>query len=227
MEMQASRPLAASQSQAWEALNDPEVLKLCIPGCEKIEPTGENQYSVAMALKIGPVSAKFAGKITLSDIVPPESYTIAFDGSGGVAGFGKGSAQVRLAPLPPEGGQEHCELHYTVHATVGGKIAQLGQRLIDGAAKGMAEDFFKRFDNEMQRRHPPAAGESDADPPDTVPTEIPTQPGEDAGPPSGFVPSQRAGLQPAGGPESQGGGIPVWVWVAGAVALVALAWWLN
>ena len=156
MEMQASRPLAASQSQAWEALNDPEVLKLCIPGCEKIEPTGENQYSVAMALKIGPVSAKFAGKITLSDIVPPESYTIAFDGSGGVAGFGKGNAQVRLEALPPEGGEERCTLHYTVHATVGGKIAQLGQRLIDGAAKGMAEDFFKRFDNEMQRRFPAA-----------------------------------------------------------------------
>lgn len=227
MEMQASRPLAASQSQAWEALNDPEVLKLCIPGCEKIEPTGENQYSVAMALKIGPVSAKFAGKITLSDIVPPESYTIAFDGSGGVAGFGKGNAQVRLAPLPPEGGQEHCELHYTVHATVGGKIAQLGQRLIDGAAKGMAEDFFKRFDNEMQRRHPPAQGESDADPPDTVPAEIPTQPGEDAGPPSGFVPSQRAGLQAANGADAPSGGVPVWVWVAGAAALVALAWWLN
>jgi carbon monoxide dehydrogenase subunit G len=234
MEMQASRTLSVSQSQAWAALNDPEVLKLCIPGCEKVEPTGESQYSVAMALKIGPVSAKFAGKITLSDIVAPESYTIAFDGSGGVAGFGKGSAQVRLEPLAPEGSQERCELHYSVHATVGGKIAQLGQRLIDGAAKGMAEDFFKRFDNEMQRRHPPAVSESAAGPdteptapPDTVPTEIPTQPGEDAGPASGFVPSQRARLQPAGGPAPQGGGVPVWVWVAGAVALVALAWWLN
>lgn len=235
MEMQASRPLAASQSQAWDALNDPGVLKLCIPGCEKIEPTGENQYSVAMALKIGPVSAKFAGKITLSDIVPPESYTIAFDGSGGVAGFGKGNAQVRLVPLPAENGQEHCELHYTVHATVGGKIAQLGQRLIDGAAKGMAEDFFKRFDNEMQRRHPSAQAESDADPPDTepaappdtLPAEIPTQPGEDAGPASGFVPSQRAGLQAASGSGASRGGITVWVWVAGAAALVALAWWLN
>ena len=90
MEMQASRTLAVSQQQAWEALNDPEVLKLCIPGCDKVEPTGDNQYAVAMALKIGPVSAKFAGKITLSDIVPPESYHIAFDGSGGVAGFGQG-----------------------------------------------------------------------------------------------------------------------------------------
>ena len=90
MEMQASRTLAVSQQQAWEALNDPEVLKLCIPGCDKFAPAGNNQYAVAMAVKIGPVSAKFAGKITLADIVPPESYTIAFDGSGGVAGFGKG-----------------------------------------------------------------------------------------------------------------------------------------
>jgi carbon monoxide dehydrogenase subunit G len=234
MEMQASRTLAASQSQAWAALNDPEVLKLCIPGCEKIEPTGENQYSVAMALKIGPVSAKFAGKITLSDIVPPESYTIAFDGSGGVAGFGKGSAQVRLAALPPEGAQERCELHYTVHATVGGKIAQLGQRLIDGAAKGMAEDFFKRFDAEMQRRHPPAPAPEQGAPdtvpmeaPDTVPSAIPTQPGEDAGPPSGFVASQRAGLH-AGLPNAgSGGGVPGWVWVTGALAVMALAWWLG
>lgn len=230
MEMQASRTLAASQSQAWAALNDPEVLKLCIPGCEKIEPTGENQYSVAMALKIGPVSAKFAGKITLSDIVPPESYTIAFDGSGGVAGFGKGNAQVRLEPLPPgDAGQDRCELHYTVHATVGGKIAQLGQRLIDGAAKGMAEDFFKRFDNEIQRRHPPAETDGATNGPDTVPAERPTQPGEGAQQASSFSTSGMAGLQAAagGGGATAGGGIPVWVWVVGAVALVVLAWWVN
>ncbi|MCW5320782.1 carbon monoxide dehydrogenase [Verminephrobacter aporrectodeae subsp. tuberculatae] len=157
MEMQASRPLAVSQQQAWDALNDPEVLKLCIGGCEKIDPTGMNQYAVAMALRIGPVSAKFTGKITLSDIVAPESYRLAFDGSGGVAGFAKGHAQVRLAPLPGDAsGSPGCELHYSVHASVGGKIAQLGQRLIDGAAKSMAEDFFKRFDEEMQRRHPRA-----------------------------------------------------------------------
>ncbi|MCO5355340.1 CoxG family protein [Acidovorax kalamii] len=208
MEMQASRTLAVSQQQAWEALNDPEVLKLCIPGCDKVEPTGDNQYAVAMALKIGPVSAKFAGKITLSDIVPPESYNIAFDGSGGVAGFGKGSAQVKLVPLAVDGvGQASCELHYTVHATVGGKIAQLGQRLIDGAAKTMAEDFFKRFDDEMQRRFPraevPQAGASDA-----VQAEVTTPPG-------------------GGGGALQGGGIPAWAWGVGAGALVLLAWWFN
>lgn len=208
MEMQASRTLAVSQQQAWEALNDPEVLKLCIPGCDKVEPTGDNQYAVAMALKIGPVSAKFAGKITLSDIVPPESYNIAFDGSGGVAGFGKGNAQVKLVPVPIDGvGQASCELHYTVHATVGGKIAQLGQRLIDGAAKTMAEDFFKRFDNEMQRRFPradlPQAGASDA-----VQAEAIAPPAGESG-------------------ALQGGGIPAWAWGVGAGALVLLAWWFN
>ena len=158
MDMQGSRPLAVTQQQAWDALNDPEVLKLCIAGCDKVEATGENQYAIGMALKIGPVSAKFTGKITLSDVVPPESYTLSFDGQGGVAGFGKGNAQVKLTPLTSGGpdGAPACELAYTVHATVGGKVAQLGQRLIDGAAKSMADDFFKRFDQEMQRRFPSA-----------------------------------------------------------------------
>ena len=216
MEMQASRTLAVSQQQAWDALNDPEVLKLCIPGCDKVEASGENQYAVAMALKIGPVSAKFAGKITLADIVPPESYTIAFDGSGGVAGFGKGQAQVKLVPLPADAaGQPSCELHYTVHATVGGKIAQLGQRLIDGAAKTMAEDFFKRFDNEMQRRYPRDAADTqiqDTLLQDTVMLEAPTQP--DA-------------LQalPAAAAANTPSVFPPWVWVAiGAGGMAALFW---
>jgi carbon monoxide dehydrogenase subunit G len=208
MEMQASRTLAVSQQQAWEALNDPEVLKLCIPGCDKVEPTAENQYSVAMALKIGPVSAKFAGKITLSDIVPPESYNIAFEGSGGVAGFGKGNAQVKLVPLPADAaGQASCELHYTVHASVGGKIAQLGQRLIDGAAKSMAEDFFKRFDDEMQRRFPRAEA-----------------PSADAAASADAV-TQPSTVQEGG--ATQGGGIPAWMWGVGVAALVLLAWWFN
>ena len=94
MDMQSSRQLSVTQQQAWDALNDPEVLKLCIPGCDRVEATGENQYSIGMALKIGPVSAKFSGKIVLSDIAPPQSYTITFDGQGGAAGFGKGSANV-------------------------------------------------------------------------------------------------------------------------------------
>jgi uncharacterized protein len=152
MDMQGKRTLAVTQQQAWDALNDAEVLKLCIPGCDKVEVTGPNQFTVGMAVKVGPVSSRFTGKIALSDLNPPHSYTIAFDGQGGVAGFGRGNAQVKLTP-----NATGCELGYTVNAQVGGKIAQVGQRLIDGVARAMAEDFFKRFDQEMQRRYPSAA----------------------------------------------------------------------
>ena len=152
MEMQGSRPLAVTQQQAWEALNDPEILKACIPGCEKFEPTEPNTYAVTTAIKIGPVAARFSGRVTLTDIVPPSSYRIGFDAQGGVAGFGKGEAAVKLTPT-----DSGCELGYTVNSTVGGKIAQLGQRLIDGAAKSLAEDFFRRFDEALQQRYPGAA----------------------------------------------------------------------
>ena len=168
MEMLGNRRLGVTQQQAWDALNDPETLKKCIPGCDKFELTGDNQYSVALAVKIGPVSAKFSGKVALSDIVAPDGYKLSFEGQGGVAGFAKGSSSVTLRPLggaaeaaPAPAG---CELDYTVQAQVGGKIAQLGQRLIDGAAKSTADDFFKRFEAEMQSRYgpPPAAAAEEA-----------------------------------------------------------------
>lgn len=186
MDMQGSRQLAITQQQAWDALNDPAVLKTCIPGCDKVDASGENQYTIGMALKIGPVSAKFSGKITLGDINPPASYKLTFEGQGGPAGFGKGSAEVKLTPN--EGG---CELSYTVHASVGGKIAQLGQRLIDGAAKSMAEDFFRRFDEEMQRQHPES-----------------------------YAAKMVAGdVQAEAEPGPKTSGIPVWVWIVGAAVL--------
>lgn len=165
MEMLGNRRLGVTQQQAWEALNDPETLKKCIPGCDKFELTGENTYSVALALKIGPVSAKFSGKVMLSDIVAPDGYKLTFEGQGGVAGFAKGSSSVSLKPLADAAPADAeaattpgagCELDYTVQAQVGGKIAQLGQRLIDGAAKSTADDFFKRFDAEMQSRYGPS-----------------------------------------------------------------------
>ncbi|MDM0045488.1 carbon monoxide dehydrogenase subunit G [Variovorax dokdonensis] len=159
MDMQGTRQLAITQQLAWDALNDPEVLKKCLAGCDRFEPTGDDTYNVGMAVKVGPVSAKFSGKVTISEMTPPSGYRLAFEGQGGVAGFGKGSSAVTLTP-----NDAGCELGYTVSAQVGGKIAQLGQRLIDGAAKSMADDFFKRFDNEMQLRHapPPADAEADA-----------------------------------------------------------------
>ncbi|MGH8116326.1 MAG: CoxG family protein [Rhodanobacteraceae bacterium] len=152
MDMQGSRRLTVTQQQAWDALNDPAVLKACIPGCESIEPSGDNAYAIVNAIRVGPVAAKFKGSIQLTDIVAPDRYTLNFDGKGGAAGFGKGSARVALTPQG-----EGCELTYAASATVGGRIAQVGQRLIDGVAKSMAESFFKRFDEEMQRLHPSTA----------------------------------------------------------------------
>jgi len=188
MEMLGNRRLAITQQQAWEALNDPETLKKCIPGCDKFELTGENTYSVGLAVKIGPVSAKFSGKVMLSDIVAPDGYKLTFEGQGGVAGFAKGSSSVSLKPVavadsaptaegapaaeaaPVAPTPAGCELDYTVQAQVGGKIAQLGQRLIDGAAKSTADDFFKRFEAEMQSRYgPPPA------PPAEAATEAPAE----------------------------------------------------
>ena len=167
MEMLGNRRLGVTQQQAWEALNDPETLKKCIPGCDKFELTGDDAYAVGLAVKIGPVSAKFNGKVALSDIVAPDGYKLSFEGQGGVAGFAKGSSSVTLRPLDgaaeaAPGAPAGCELDYTVQAQVGGKIAQLGQRLIDGAAKSTADDFFKRFEAEMQSRYgpPPAAAEA-------------------------------------------------------------------
>ncbi|MFP8834075.1 CoxG family protein [Hydrogenophaga sp. XSHU_21] len=152
MDMQGSRTLPVTQQQAWDALNDADVLKSCVPGCDRFEPLGDDAYAVGAGIKVGPVSAKFSGRVQLSDIVAPERYRLTFEAQGGVAGFGKGESSVRLMPAGP-----HCELHYTVSSTVGGKIAQLGQRLIDGAAKSMADDFFRRFEEELRRRHPEAA----------------------------------------------------------------------
>ena len=141
MEMSGEQLIPASQQDTWRALNDPAVLKACVPGCESIDPAGDNQYQVLMVARVGPVSAKFKGKLTLSDIKPPHSYAIAFEGQGGPAGFAKGGAQVRLAATDPH----TTKLSYDVKASVGGKLAQIGSRLVDAAAKKVADDFFNNF----------------------------------------------------------------------------------
>ena len=129
-----------TQEATWRALNDTAVLKGCVPGCESLEPDGENRYQVAMVSKIGPVSARFKGVMTLEDVNEPHSYRIVFEGQGGVAGFAKGQATVTLTP---EG--DSTRLSYAAKAMVGGKLAQLGARLIDGVARKLAADFFKCF----------------------------------------------------------------------------------
>jgi len=140
MEMTGEYRIPAPRESVWQALNDPEVLKRCIPGCEELEKTSDTSFAAKVKAKVGPVSAKFQGAVTLSDINPPESYTISGEGKGGPAGFAKGGAKVRLA----EDGAA-TRLFYDVEAQVGGKLAQIGSRLIDGTAKKMADDFFGRF----------------------------------------------------------------------------------
>ena len=148
MEMSGEQLVPAPQKAVWNALNDPEMLKACVPGCEAIEPAGENTYQVLMVARVGPVSAKFKGKLTLSDIQPPRSYSISFEGQGGAAGFAKGGAQVRLSPEA-----DKTKLSYDVKASVGGKLAQIGSRLVDAAAKKIADDFFRNFNEKVGARH--------------------------------------------------------------------------
>jgi carbon monoxide dehydrogenase subunit G len=147
MEMTGEQLIPAPQQAVWDALNDPQMLKACVPGCESIEPAGENVYQVLMVARVGPVSAKFKGKLTLSDIRPPQSYSLAFEGQGGAAGFAKGGAQVRLSP---QGDQ--TKLSYDVKASVGGKLAQIGSRLVDAAAKKIADEFFRNFNEKVSAR---------------------------------------------------------------------------
>lgn len=149
MQLTGQETLPVSQAQAWEALNDTEMLKAAIAGCEALTPIAEQEYEVLMAVAIGPVKAKFKGRLKLSDLQPPSSYQLAFEGQGGAAGHGKGQAQVRLEAQGPAS----TLLHYTVVATVGGKIAQIGSRLVDMAAQKMAADFFAAFNAALRQRY--------------------------------------------------------------------------
>jgi uncharacterized protein len=151
MDMTGERRIAAPRQTVWQALNDPAVLKASIPGCETLEKLSDTDMKATAAVKIGPISARFSGAVQLSELDPPNSYTIGGEGQGGVAGFAKGGAKVRL-----EDAGSDTLLRYEVHAQVGGKIAQLGARLIDATAKQMADAFFDRFSREVAP--PPASG---------------------------------------------------------------------
>jgi carbon monoxide dehydrogenase subunit G len=198
MEMTGQRTLPVPPQQAWDALNDPAALQACIAGCESITLVAPDQYDLVMSARIGPVAARFRGKLTRSDAIEPVSYRIAFDGQGGAAGFGKGTADVRLSPVA--GG---TLLDYSVHASVGGKIAQIGSRLIDGAARKIADDFFAAFE-----------------------TRITTQAAADAAA-SGEAPGAAASVAPpapvAPAPAPSGAGRGRWI-VAALIVAAILAW---
>lgn len=141
MELTESYTLPVPQQRAWEALNDTGILQMSIPGCDSIEADGDNEYKVSMSASVGPVKARFKGRMQLTDIDAPHTYTIVFEGQGGAAGFGKGTARVTLEAA----GDAATKLSYEAHAQVGGKLAQIGSRLVDGAARKIAGEFFKRF----------------------------------------------------------------------------------
>ncbi|MES2634796.1 MAG: carbon monoxide dehydrogenase subunit G [Pseudomonadota bacterium] len=172
MELQGERLIPANIDRTWEALNDPETLKACIPGCESVTRTGDNSFESVVAVKIGPVSARFKGKLQMTNVEPPRAYTINFDGQGGAAGFGKGSADVSLAP---DG--DGTRLKFAAKAQVGGKMAQIGSRLVDATAQKLTEQFFTAFEEHLRPAVVEgAAGESTAPivPPAPAPAGIKT-----------------------------------------------------
>ena len=192
MEMKGEFRIAASREKVWDALNDPEILKQCIAGCEELDKTSDTEFTARVHTRVGPVSAKFTGKVELSEIDPPNGYRISGEGQGGVAGFAKGGAAVRLAE---DGGE--TVLTYEANATVGGKLAQIGSRLIDATARKMADEFFGKFAAAVGEPAE-AADAAEADTPAAV-----------------TVPA-------AGAPAASSGGLSPAVWVGGLVALAVV-----
>ena len=157
MELTGDKLIPASIDKTWAALNDPEVLKACVAGCETLERTGDDAFTAVVAMKVGPVSARFKGNLKMTNIAPPNGYTINFDGQGGVAGFARGTARITLAS---EG--SGTRLTYTADTKIGGKLAQMGTRLVEGAARSMANDFFGRFSGLLGDAGAPAPSIPDA-----------------------------------------------------------------
>lgn len=227
MEMTGERRIPAPRQRVWDALNDPEVLKASITGCESLEQTDDGGFAATVTAKVGPVKAKFKGQVTLSDLNPPESYTISGEGKGGAAGFAKGGADVHLA----EDGDETV-LTYKVNATVGGKLAQIGSRLIDGVAAKMADDFFGKFSDLVAAAPAVEATPAEAPAPEAPPPAEPTPPPADAAPPAPEAPAPEAPR-----PEAEAApqppreelpqvqpyrGVPTWAWAAALVVVIVL-----
>ncbi|GLI23080.1 hypothetical protein GGQ86_002836 [Xanthobacter flavus] len=213
MDMSGEQRIPAPREVVWRALNDPEILKLCIPGCQELVKSSDTQMSAKVVLKVGPVSARFEGTVTLSDLDPPNSYRISGEGQGGMAGFAKGEAMVRL-----EVDGEGTILRYEVEAQVGGKLAQLGARLIDATAKQMSGAFFKRFAQEIVARGDGRQGDAPA-------SSAMSRMVSSATPPA--TPSQGAFSAAPPGPQASSGGMRLASLCVVAASLVASAYFLS
>jgi carbon monoxide dehydrogenase subunit G len=230
MEIKGEYRIPAPRQKVWEALNDPETLKKTIPGCDELVKLSDTEMNGKVTAKVGPVSAKFAGKVTLSDIKPPESYTIMGEGQGGVAGFAKGGAKVSLA----EDGNETV-LTYVADAQVGGKLAQIGSRLIQSTATVMANQFFSRFAEVVTQSNAAAPAAAPSAPPSLIPTSsaasgpapLPPEPVVEAqiaagAAPVGAPPPRPAPTSANTAPPASRGGMSSAVWIGGLVVLVAI-----
>lgn len=220
MEMNGEQLIAVPLQQVWESLNDPEMLRTCIPGCESIEKISDTEFRMKMTAAVGPVKAKFTGKLMLEDLNPPHSYRIQFEGSGGAAGFGKGSAEVVLAPQGSA-----TKLSYTVAAHVGGKLAQVGSRLVDSVARKMADEFFQRFKEKIGASsvEPATALEPPASGPVPQTAAAPTHP-------AAAAPADISGTESASKsqtPPVRPGSSRLWLIVASIGVLLALAYFLT
>jgi carbon monoxide dehydrogenase subunit G len=224
MEIKGEYRIPAPRQKVWAALNDPEILKQTIPGCDELVKLSDTEMNGKVTAKVGPVSAKFAGKVTLSDIKAPETYTITGEGQGGVAGFAKGGAKVTLA----EDGPDATVLTYIADAQVGGKLAQIGSRLIQSTATVMANQFFGRFAEVVAQANPapgaapeaPAASAEPSPPNPTVEAQMAAGAAPVGAPPAPTTTSSSAAApSPASMPR---GGVSSTVWIGGLVILVAI-----
>jgi uncharacterized protein len=203
MDMTGERRIEAPRQTVWQALNDPAVLKASIPGCETLEKLSDTDMKATAAVKIGPIATRFSGAVHLTDLDPPNGYTIGGEGQGGVAGFAKGGAKVRL-----EDAGTGTLLYYEVHAQVGGRIAQLGARLIDATAKQMADQFFDRFSKEVAPPGPAAVpSQSQTAAPEPIRSTLPPPPAAIS--PLALVPREPFGL-------------PIVAWIGAAIYLFML-----
>lgn len=211
MEMSGEQSIAAPKQAVWEALNDPEVLKACITGCQSLEKTTDTHLEATVKAAVGPVKATFKGEVDLEDLNPPNSYKIVGQGKGGAAGFAKGGAEVALEE--EDGG---TLLKYNVKANVGGQLARIGSRLIDGAAKKYADEFFSAFKAHVEKAEEAQTSSAADSPAEEMPSDIPAEaPAEEA------APAQTA-ITPE--PEAEAtGGIPAFVWGGALAVAVVLA----
>lgn len=216
MELTGEQLIPAPRQAVWIAINDPEILRQCITGCETVTKTSDTDFEASVQVKVGPVKARFKGKVTLSDLDPPTSCTISGEAQGGVAaGFGKGSAKVQLADA--ENGA--TRLSYSVNAQVGGKLAQIGARLIDGVAAKMAEDFFVKFNQIVSG---PAASVSDASATAEAAKDLAVAEPIAASATLDAIPKSDASA--AAQPQAPvTGGIPSWLWITGLIVIVCAA----